>query len=147
MTAYDKDGNMVFVEIKESGVSDRRSDDNKVICPACNHEFQAIPVAVQDEIESLRQRVIAFESLETKRMKDAVTAEDWKRIAEHLEYQYKCCADGFNKTCGELRQRVKELNDEIENWREFGKALALQLEQTGIKSFTILAAPKPEEKK
>ena len=38
-------------------MSDRRSDDNKVICPACNNEFSAIPVAVQEEIESLRKRV------------------------------------------------------------------------------------------
>jgi hypothetical protein len=37
-----------------------------------------------DYIEMLRGRVIAFESLETKRMKDAVTAEDWRRIAEHM---------------------------------------------------------------
>ena len=60
------------------------------------------------EIESLRQRVHTFESLETKRMKDAVTVEDWRRIAEHMEYNWRCCSDGFNKTASDLRQQLAE---------------------------------------
>lgn len=60
------------------------------------------------ERDALRQRVRAFESLETKRMKDAVTVEDWRRIAEHMEYQWRCCSEGFNRTCGELRQAIPE---------------------------------------
>ena len=60
------------------------------------------------EIESLRQRVHTFESLETKRMKDAVTVEDWRRIAEHMEYNWRCWSDGFNKTASNLRQQLAE---------------------------------------
>ncbi len=30
-------------------------------CPACNNEFQAIPVAVQSELATLRQRIAELE--------------------------------------------------------------------------------------
>lgn len=31
------------------------SDSSKVICPACVHEFRAVPVDVQEELEALRK--------------------------------------------------------------------------------------------
>ena len=78
-----------------------------------SHLSQSCAVEAADEIDTLRQRVKAFESLETKRMKDAVTVDDWRRIAEHMEYQWRCCSEGFNARCGELRQRVKALESEV----------------------------------
>lgn len=43
-------------------MDERRSDDGKVICPSCNTEFRAVPVTVQEEIETLRQLVNELES-------------------------------------------------------------------------------------
>lgn len=32
----------------------RQSDDTKVICPNCVHEFTAVPVAIQTELQTLK---------------------------------------------------------------------------------------------
>lgn len=51
---------------------------------------------------------------------DAVTAQDWRRIAEHMEYHWNCCSEGFNKRVGELQaaltaanKRIRELEVEV----------------------------------
>jgi len=80
-------------------IVERLRDMNPLTTIACSGE-------AADTIEALRQRVLAFESLETKRMKDAVTVDDWRQIAQHMEYQWRCCSDGFNKRVGELRQQL-----------------------------------------
>lgn len=46
--------------------------------------------------------------MELKRKADAVTAEDWRQIAEHYEYNWRTCSEGFNSICGELRQQLAE---------------------------------------
>lgn len=75
MSEYDKDGNMVFVEIKESGVSDileRLTDAaNDIEC----QDGMAVMLDAKDEIEALRQRVKMLES--------EVIANE--RIARNLE--------------------------------------------------------------
>lgn len=44
---------------------------------------------------------------------DAVTAQDWRRIAEHMEYQWSCCSEGFNKRVGELQVELTAANEQI----------------------------------
>lgn len=44
--------------------------------------------------------------MELKRKADAVTAEAWRQIAEHYEYSWRTCSEGFNSICGELRQQL-----------------------------------------
>lgn len=49
-TYYEED----YTEEELENMDSRRSDNSKVICPGCNHEFTAVPVDVQTERESLR---------------------------------------------------------------------------------------------
>ena len=56
---------------------------------------------------------------------DAVTAEDWRRIAEHMEYSWICCSEGFNKRVGELQaqltaanERIRELEDTADEYKQ-----------------------------
>jgi uncharacterized Zn finger protein (UPF0148 family) len=73
-----------------TNIVEQRSKDNCVICPACNHEFVAVPVDVQEELASLRQQLA---DCETK----------WNDAAD-------CCAKG-TALLAECQAREKVLLD------------------------------------
>ena len=52
----------------------------------------------------LRERLKAAEEVicTTKRERDCVTAEDWRRKAMHYEYQWRSCSAFANRRIGEL---------------------------------------------
>lgn len=77
----------------------------------CKHHLSDEQLSEAKRIDSLLARVAVFESLETKRMKDAVTADDWRRIAEHMEYQWRCCSEGFNTRAGQLKDQITAERD------------------------------------
>ena len=63
-------------------IVERRSKDNCVICPDCNHEFVAVPVDVQEELASLRQQLAECKALVVA-LRDAL--DTWDQL---IQFQY-----------------------------------------------------------
>jgi cell division septum initiation protein DivIVA len=64
---------------------------------------------LRETVAVLRERLLAAEEVicSTKRERDCVTTEDWKRKAMYYEYQWRSCSEFANRRIGELTSNVE----------------------------------------
>ena len=96
--------NLTLDELAECQ-AERRSKDNCVICPACNNEFVAVPVDVQEERASLRQQLAESQARE-KVLRD---------LLEYSSYELRQYTEGFTV-----------------HWEAVDAALALPFDSTAL---------------
>ena len=126
-------------------IVERRSKDNCVICPACNHEFVAVPVDVQEEIASLRQQLAECQAQNAKLSERvvgvgeiAINSVSRDRLAE-CQAREKVLRDALNVVCEYVPDKSTEGDKDsllIDN------ALALPSDSTALD--TMLKAAKRE---
>ena len=75
-------------------------DDVAAISETARRELAKL----RETLAALTERLKAAEETvcSTKRERDCVTAEDWKRKAMHYEYQWRSCSEFANRRIGEL---------------------------------------------
>lgn len=67
---------------------------DEVICPACVHQFRAIPVNVQEELRRQHQKIVELEAQLVEASRDAAA---WREHVEQAKVSYAAFVNGLNK--------------------------------------------------